>query len=40
MKLRKATGDNNIPVDLLNELGEEELKALTKMASNIYMRGV
>lgn len=31
---RKATGDDEIPVDLVKELGEEGLKTLTKMIND------
>jgi hypothetical protein len=39
MRRKKATGDDNIPVDLLKELGDSELKIMTKLVSKIYISG-
>jgi Reverse transcriptase (RNA-dependent DNA polymerase). len=39
MQKKKATGDDNIPVDLLKELGDSELKIMTALVNKIYMSG-
>jgi hypothetical protein len=39
MRIRKATGDDNIPGDVLNVLGEGCLKILTKLVNTIYETG-
>ena len=39
MQRKKATGDNNIPVDLLKELGDNGLKIMTTLVNKIYMSG-
>ena len=38
MRRKKATGDN-IPVDLLKELGDSGLKIITALVNKIYMSG-
>ena len=38
MQRKKATGDN-IPVDLLKELGDSGLKIMTALFNKIYMSG-
>jgi hypothetical protein len=40
MRRKKATGDNNIPVDLLKVLGDSGLKIMTALINKIYMSGV
>jgi hypothetical protein len=37
MQRKKATGDDNIPVDLLKELGDSGLKVMTALVNKIYM---
>ena len=37
MRRKKATGD--IPVDLLNQLGDNGLKIMTALVNKIYMSG-
>ena len=39
MRRKKALGDNNIPVDLLKELGDSGLKIMTALVNKIYMSG-
>jgi hypothetical protein len=39
MRRKKATGDDNIPVDLLKELGDGGLKIMTSLINKIYMSG-
>lgn len=39
MRRRKATGDDDIPSDLLKELGEKGVKALTRLINKIYVTG-
>ena len=36
MRRKKATGDDNIPVDLLKELGDSGLKIMTALVNKIY----
>ena len=36
---KKATGDDNISVDLLKELGDSGLKIMTALVNKIYMNG-
>jgi len=36
---RKSTGDDDIPGDVLNVLGEGDLKILTKLMNTIYENG-
>ena len=38
MQRKKATADDNIPVDLLKELGDSGLKIMTALVNKIYMR--
>ena len=38
MRRNKATGDDNIPVDLLKELGDSGLKIMTPLVNKIYSR--
>ena len=37
MRRKKATGDDNISVDLLKELGDSRLKIMTALVNKIYM---
>ena len=37
--MKNAFGDDNIPVDLLKELGDIELKIMTSLVNNIYISG-
>ena len=39
MRKRKATGYDNILMDLLNELGDSGLKIMTALVNKIYMSG-
>ena len=39
MQRKKATGDDNISVDLLKELGDNELKIMTALVNRIYISG-
>ena len=39
MRNRKATGDDDIPGDVLKLLGEGGLKILTKLSNTIYNTG-
>ena len=39
MQRKKATGDDNIPVNLLKELGDSGLKIMTALVNKIYMSG-
>ena len=39
MRNKKTTGDDNIPVDLLKELGDSGLKIMTLLVNKIYMSG-
>ena len=39
MRNRKATGDDDIPVDVLKLLGDGGLKILTKLSNTIYNTG-
>ena len=39
MRRKKATGDDNIPIYLLKELGDNGLKITTALVNKIYMRG-
>jgi Reverse transcriptase (RNA-dependent DNA polymerase). len=39
MRRKKATGDNNIPIDLLEELGDSGLKIMTALVNKIYISG-
>jgi hypothetical protein len=39
MRREKATGDDNIPVDLLKELGNSGLKIMTALDNKIYISG-
>jgi hypothetical protein len=39
MRRRKATGDDDIPADVLKELGEDGMKTLTKLVNKIYISG-
>ena len=39
MRRKKATGDDNIPVDLLKELEDNGLKIMTALINKIYMSG-
>ena len=39
IRIKKATGDDNIPVDLLNEMGDSGLKIMTTLVNKIYMSG-
>ena len=39
MRRKKATGDDNIPVDLLKELGDSGLKIMNALVNKIYMSG-
>lgn len=36
MRRKKATGDDNIPADLLEELGNNGLRKLIKLLNQIY----
>jgi len=38
MRNRKATGDDDVPGDVLKLLGEGGLKILTKLINTIYMK--
>ena len=40
MRNKKATGDDDIPGDLLNLLGEGGLKIMMKLINTIYKTGV
>ena len=40
MRNRKATGDDDVPGDVLKLLGEGGLKILTKLINTIYETGV
>jgi hypothetical protein len=37
MRRKKATGDHNIPVDILKNLGDSGLKIMTALVNKIYM---
>ena len=39
MGRKKATRDDNIPADLLKELGDSGLKIVTALVNKIYMSG-
>jgi hypothetical protein len=39
MQRKKATGDDNILVDLLKELGDSGFKIITELFNKIYMSG-
>ena len=39
MRRKKATGDENITVDLLKELGNSGFKIMTALINKIYMSG-
>jgi Reverse transcriptase (RNA-dependent DNA polymerase). len=39
MRRKKATGDDNTPVDLLKEMGDSGLKIMTALVNKIYMSG-
>ena len=39
MRRKKTTRDDNIPVDLLKELGDSGLKIMTELVNKIYMSG-
>ena len=39
MRRKKATGDDNIPVDLIKELRDNGLKIMTALVNGIYMSG-
>ena len=39
MRRKKVTGDDNIPVDLLKELGDRRLNIMTALVNKIYMSG-
>jgi hypothetical protein len=39
MRRKKATGDDNIPVDLLKQLRDNGLKIMTTLVNKIYMSG-
>ena len=39
LRRNKATGDDNIPVDLLKELGDSGLKIITALVKKICMSG-
>ena len=39
MRRKKATGDDNIPVDLLKELGDSGLKIMTALVNKVYLCG-
>ena len=39
MRRKKATGDDNIPVDLLKELGDSGLKVMIAQVNEIYKSG-
>ena len=39
MRSRKATANDNIPVDLLKELGDSRLKIMTALVNKIYISG-
>ena len=39
MRNRKATGDDDVPGDVLKLLGEDDLKILTKLINTIYETG-
>ena len=39
MRRKKATRDYNIPVDLLKEMGDNELKIMTALVNKIHMSG-
>jgi hypothetical protein len=36
---KEITGDDNIPVDLLKELGDNGLKIMSALVNKIYMSG-
>ena len=40
MRNRKATGDDDVPGDVLKLLGEKGLEVLTKLNNTIYEMGV
>ena len=37
MRRKKATGDDNVPVNLLKDLGDSGLKIMTALVNKIYM---
>ena len=39
MRNRKATGDDDVPGDVLKLLGESDLRILTKLINTIYETG-
>ena len=39
MRRKKSSGNVNIPVDLLKELGDNGLKIMSTLVNKIYMRG-
>ena len=39
MQRKKPTGYDNMPVDLLKELGESRLKIMTALVNKLYMSG-
>ena len=39
MRRKKATGDDNILVNLLKEMGDSRLKIMTALVNKIYMSG-
>ena len=39
MQRKNSTGDDNIPVNLLKELGDSGLKIMTALVKKIYMSG-
>ena len=40
IKNKKAPGDDNIPVELLQEGGDEAIKALTALCQQVWKTGV
>ena len=39
MRRKKATGNDNIPEDLLKELGDNAMKIIDSIFNKIYVRG-
>jgi hypothetical protein len=39
MRRKKVTGNENIPVDFLKEMGDSGLKIMTALVNKIYMSG-
>ena len=39
MQTKKATRDDNVPVDFFKELRDNELKIMTALVNKIYMSG-